>query len=269
MNFQFEYKRLLHQLGLQRRWWFKVHRPYQPLFVVASCRTGSNLLLSYLNNQPAVCMRGELLYPGSPFGVRRYKTPPASALHHIRLSLQSLKSPIRGCKIMLYQLANCRLSIDDVGAAFPNAKYIILYRENLARQFVSHRLADITQQYALRAGDDKKLTRITVQPEELSKYCNETQEGYRELLRHGCLQKCSVLLSYEELVQNADLWLRQVICPMLGIEAVAASTNFQKQNSQPLDDVITNYAQVEHLLPSCRQRLEWAHSDSTLTSVSP
>jgi LPS sulfotransferase NodH len=267
MNLQLEYQRLKHQIRLQRRWWFKPHQPYQPLFVVATCRSGSNLLRSYLNNQPGICLRGELLYPGSPFGVRRYQTPPHSAIRHIRLSLQAGKSPIRGCKLMLYQLANCQLTIENVHAAFPSAKYVILYRENLARQFVSQKLADMTRQFALRAGEEKKQARIVVNRDELRAYCNTLRYRYRELLSHAWLQSCSVLVSYEQLVQTPDDWLRQEICPLVGIEAVAASTNLCQQNSQPLSATIENYAEVEQLLPACRQRLEWAPVGRTLRAA--
>jgi LPS sulfotransferase NodH len=262
MNLQLEYQRLKHQIRLQRHWWFKPHQPYQPLFVVATCRSGSNLLRSYLNNQPGICVQGELLYPGSPFGVRRSHTPPSTAVRHIRLSLQAAKAPVRGCKLMLYQLANCQLTIENVHAAFPHARFVVLYRQDLARQFVSQKLADITRQFALRAGEEKKQARIIVHRDELWAYCGELRNRYRELLSRAWLQECSVLVSYEELVQTPDHWLRHEICPLVGIEAVAASTNLCKQNSQPLSATIANYAEIEQFLPACRQRLEWTHVGS-------
>ncbi len=249
-------QKLRHKIGLHKRWWLRAHTPYQPLFVVATCRSGSNLLLSYLGKQPGVCMRSELLYPGTPFGVWRYKTPPEAAIRHLKYSFQAEKSPIRGCKLMLYQLANCQLTINDVRDAFPTAKFIVLYRQNLAEQFVSHKIADATRQYTLLPGQEAKRTSIVVDPKEILAYCDEVQAGYHDLLSNTWLRRQSVLLSYEELVDRPGYWIRHQICPMLGIEAVAPSTQHRKQNPG-LSTTVANYAKVKRVLSDCRQWHEW------------
>jgi hypothetical protein len=250
-----EWRRLKHQYKLFKKWWFRPHEPYQPVFVIASFRSGSNLLLSYLEQQPGVAMLGEVLCHRLPIGPRRPCLPPANAVRHIRRSLQGERKPIRGCKLMLDQLKNCQLTLDQLNAAFPLAKYIILYRQSLAEQFVSHRMAWLTRQFVLRPGEKPRRAELTVDPDDLRQYCEETKSGYREVLNHAWLSGRAVLLSYEELTADADHWLRDYICPLLGVPPITPATRLLKQNTLPLAEQITNYREVAGLLesPLCRQ----------------
>src|SRR5262245_55853888 len=216
-KFDLEWRRLKCHARLLQKWWLKRHRPYQPLFVIATCRSGSNLLLSYLNQQQGVSTLSEVLSSVLPIGPRRDCLPPKKAIRHIRICLQGEREPIRGCKLMLYQLANCQLDMKHLHAAFPNAKYIILYRESMAEQFVSHQLALATSQYLLRPGEERKQAELIVKPGELRTYCDDIRRGYCEVLSHRWLADRSVLLSYEELTEDPTHWLSQKICPLLGV----------------------------------------------------
>ena len=144
-NAALEWRRLKTHAVLLKKWWLRRHTPYQPLFLIASCRSGSNLLMNYLAQQPGIAMLSEVLSSQLAIGPRRDCLPPAKAISHIRHCLQGEKTPIRGCKLMLYQLANCRLTLGDLHAAFPTAKYVELYRQSLAEQFVSHQRALATR----------------------------------------------------------------------------------------------------------------------------
>jgi LPS sulfotransferase NodH len=254
-RFRLEWRRLKHGYTLSRKWWLRKHEPYQPLFVIASFRSGSNLLLSYLAQQPGVSMLGEVLCHRLPIGPRRPCQTPANAVRQIRRSLQGERTPIRGCKLMLDQLKNCRLSLDHLNSAFPDAKYIVLYRQSLAEQFVSHRLAWLTQQFVLRPGEKPRRAELTIDPDDLRQYCDQTRSGYREVLNHPWLAGRAVLLSYEELTADTDHWLAEHICPLLAVPVVTPATRLLKQNTLPLDQQITNYRDVAGLLESslCQQ----------------
>jgi len=256
---QFERLRLKHRIRLFKKWWFRRHKPYQPLFVIATCRSGSNLLLSYLGQQPGVAMLGEVLCDLMPIGPRRPCMPPASAVHHIRRCFQAERSPIRGCKLMLYQLANCQLTLDDVHAAFPDAKYIVIYRQSLAEQYASQKAADLTQQFVLLPGEKPRRAKLMLDPDELRWYCDDTRNSYRRALSHSWLRERSVLVSYEELTADGSYWLKQHICPLLNVPAVMPKERFVKQNSAPLAERITNYRELASLLhsPTCRQYHTW------------
>jgi len=257
-----DWRRLKMQASLLKKWWLRRHKPYQPLFLVATCRSGSNLLMSYLAQQPGVAMLSEVLSSQLPIGPRRDCIPPATAISHIRYCLQGEKTPIRGCKLMLYQLANCRLTLDDIHAAFPTARYIVLYRQSLAEQFVSHQLALCTNQYQLAHGQEAKRSEIVIKTGELRRYCDEIRRGYCEVLRHSWLSGRAVLLSYEELTADAAHWLHTHICPLLGVGYSPPTARLRKQSTQPLADRVANYRDVSTLLhsPLCRQFHHWPYA---------
>jgi len=256
---QFERIRLKHRIRLFKKWWFRAHKPYQPLFVIATCRSGSNLLLSHLGQQPGVAMLGEVLCHLVPSGPRRPGIPSRSAIQHIRRCLQAERSPIRGCKLMLYQLANCGLTLNDIHSAFPHAKYIIIYRQSLAEQFLSQKSAEQTKQFVLLPGEKARKAELTINADELRWYCNYTRNEYRQVLEHSWLRERSVLLSYEELTADADYWLKQQICPLLDVSPVMPKERLVKQNTLPLAQRIKNYREVAALLhsPVCHHTHTW------------
>jgi LPS sulfotransferase NodH len=250
-----EWQRLQHRLRLLKKWWLRPHLPYQPVFVIATCRSGSNLLVSYLDQLPSVNVLGELLCPLMPHGPRRDCIPPAKAINHIRFCLQGERGQVRGCKLMLFQLTNCGLTLDSLDAAFPQSKFIVLYRQSLAEQYVSHQTAIATRQFLLRPGERRKRTDLTIDPAHLRAYCDDIRRGYRNVLDHSWLDGRSVVLSYEELVAEPNHWLQQHICPLLGVPFVEPATKLCKQNTEPLANQIANYRDVAALLnsPLCRQ----------------
>jgi LPS sulfotransferase NodH len=245
-----------HQLRLLRHWWLRPHRPYTPLFVVASFRSGSNLLMDYLQQLPEVGCRGEVLGRATPIGPRRARLPPAVAMRHIRYSLQGLKTSVRACKLILDHLANCRLSIGDLDAAFRGAKYIVLYRQSLADQFVSFKTALLTGQWTLRAGQPPKHAKITIDPAELKAYCERVRSGYQNVLGQAWLGERAVLVSYEELIDRPCYWLHEHIGPLIGVCGARPVSRLRKQGTQPLEQRIENYREVAALLasPLCRQQ---------------
>ena len=254
-----EWQRLRHRWKLTRRWWFKAHTAYQPFFVIATCRSGSNLLLSYLCQDPNISALSEVLCPQLAIGPSRYMVSSQRAIRHIRHSFQAEKAPIRGAKLMLHQLANCRLTMSKLDAAFPEAKYIVLYRQSLAEQFVSQNAARTTKQFLILPGQERKETQVTIDPGELRSYCDHMRASYREAINHPWLAGRAVLLSYEELTADPEYWLSEQICPLLGTQPLPPKTYLQKQSTKPLAQQITNYQQVAALLhsPLCRQHHAW------------
>jgi LPS sulfotransferase NodH len=247
------------ELRRQKHWWLRPHSSYQPFFILATCRSGSNLLLDYVRQLPGVAGHTEVLCPLLAIGPTRAKLRPRQAISHIRLSLQTKRLPIRGCKLMLHQLANCQVNMADLDLAFPQARYLILYRESLAEQFVSQKLAEATQQWLLKPGEQQKHPRVVVQPGDLRWYCDSMRAAYGKVLRHPGLAERSAILSYEELTSDPAECLRNRVCPLLGLPLAEIKTQLRKQNTKGFDERIANYAEVKELLegPQCRQRYEW------------
>ena len=253
---QFEYRRLKHRLRLLQHWWFREHSPYQPFFIIATARSGSNLLVDYLNQVPGVQSLWEVLCHKVTEGPFRCRLPPKRALRHIRYSLQTLNSYTRGCKLLLYQLANCKLTLGSLETAFTGARFVVLYRESLAEQFVSFRSAVETNQWALYSGQKSKRARPVIYPAEFEQYCAGIRQRYEKVLAHPSLCERGTLLSYEELADDPARCLRERICPLLGVPAIEPRTTLCKQNPEPLADRVANYSEVATLLtdPLFRQK---------------
>jgi LPS sulfotransferase NodH len=250
------------ELRRQKHWWLRPHSSYQPFFILATCRSGSNLLLDYLRQLPGVAGHSEVLCPLLAIGPTRAHLPVRQAVRHIRLSLQTKRLPIRGCKLMLHQLANCQVKMEHLDDAFPSARYLVLYRQSLAEQFVSLRLAETTQQWFLKPGEQQKQPRIVIQPAELRWYCDWIRAGYQNVLGHPGLAERSAILSYEELTTDPVRCLRDSICPLLELPETQIQTQLRKQNTKGFAERVANYADVKDLLdgPQCQQRYAWPDS---------
>jgi LPS sulfotransferase NodH len=252
-------RQLWHQANLRAQRWLQPKTAYRPLFVLATQRSGSNLLIDYLNRLSGVQCLAEILCRTLPEGLPRWQASTRSALAHIRVSLDTLKGSVRGCKLMLNQLDECKLDLKRLDALFPDARYIILYRESLAEQFLSLESAKVTNQWKLTAEQDAKLVHIRVDPKKLQSFCHRTLEMYRRVLDNDWLRHRSVLLSYEQLVSDPENCVRGVICPHLEVDAAPLTTSLRKQNTRSAAERVVNYEQVADLLGSarCRQSLDW------------
>jgi LPS sulfotransferase NodH len=262
---QFAWKRRRHRIKLALRSWFRPNRGGQPFFVLATYRSGSNLLIDYLRATPNVSSFGEVLLPSVPYGLDRCEYAPEMALRHIRRSLEAQRGPVRGCKLMLDQLADCGLTVDDLRANFPGAKYLILYRESIVEQHVSDLAANATRQWLVRPGEVARRARVTVDPKVLADFCALTRRRYEALLSHAWLRERAVLFSYEELVGDPHRCFVEQIYPLLGLPPQEPRATLRKQNPQALAERITNYEDIAELLasPICRQKHalpadEWA-----------
>ena len=254
-----EWQRFKHRVQLTRKWWLRPHVAFQPYFVIATTRSGSNLLLSYLKQQPEVSALSEVLCPKLAIGPSEHCLPPAKAIKHLRYSLQGARGAARGAKLMMHQMANCQLTMDGLYEAFPQAKFIILYRQSMGEQFVSQETSMATGQFLVYAGEHRREARVRIDAAKLRSYCEGMRNGYREAISRPWLRGRAVLLSYEELTAEPDYWMGQHIWPLLGVTPVPAETQLVKQNTQPLSQLVTNYAQVAALLhsPLCQQYHAW------------
>jgi LPS sulfotransferase NodH len=262
-SLRLEFRRLGWQLHLLRHWWLAPHRPYRPFFVIASARTGSNLLMDYLNQIPDVHCLSEILNWRSPIAPSP-RTSPAGAIHHIRRSLQSVRTAHRGCKLFFSHLNDFGLAVRDLEIAFPGASYIVLYREALAEQFVSLEIARHTDQWLLLPGEKRKQLSVTVDPGALRDFCHATRRDYQQLLSHTAIHHRGSLLSYEELIEDPAQSMREHVCSLLGVRPVDPKAALIKQNPEPLATRVANYSSVGALMasPICHQRHMLAHDRS-------
>jgi LPS sulfotransferase NodH len=262
LDLRLRIQRLQHQLGLAAGWWLRRHTPYQPVFVLATHRSGSNLLIDYMNRLRGVQCHSEVLCLTLPYGLSPAQCRPEVAVRHLRRSMHTLTAPVRGCKLMLDQLADCGLTLDALDQAFPGAKYLILYRSALAEQFLSRQAAKVTDQWVLLDGQERKEARIHIDAGNLRAYCADIRQAYREILDHAWLSERGVLLSYEQLAADPVHCMSEWVCPLLDVPASQPETMLRKQNVLPLEQRVANYREVSALLasPLCHQHYTWSRA---------
>jgi LPS sulfotransferase NodH len=262
----FAARRLSFRLQGLHHWWLRAHEPYRAVFILATQRTGSSLLRSFLGQIPGVEMKGEILCKYSADGPSKsLKT--ARALRHLQIGLQTLRAPIRGCKLMLEHFTHHSLSVDDLNGCFADCRFIVIYRRSLAEQFISRELALATKQWALSEGQEQKQALVTIRPAALRTYCEATRQAYTNLLSPSWLVDRSVLVSYEELTADPATWLRDEICPLLDAPAIEPRINLRKQNTLPMSERVANYHEVAALLasPLCQQHYSWRGASQSRT----
>jgi len=233
--------------------------PYRAVFVIATPRSGSNLLIDYLRQLPGVECHAEVLNWGVPTGPKKFLHA-QKVIVHLQQSLQTLQAANRGCKIFLSELEHYRLTIGDLENAFPEPYYLVLYRENLAEQFASIQAAKQTQQWILLPGQKARKAQVTIDADELNDYCHAMRRGYAAFTSSTAAANRTALLSYEQLTTDPAGCLRNIVCPLLHVPYVELTTTLRKQNPDSLQDRVTNYHALASVLngPMCRLELSSA-----------
>jgi LPS sulfotransferase NodH len=243
------------------------HNPDRPriLIVLATARSGSNLLVSYLDSLPDVSSWGELLDPdywqGIPRGVGR------DALHdHLLAVFATRPASINSFKIIFDQLCKAGLALNDLRELFPDARYIVLYRRDLFAQFVSVERAKLTDEWV--KPDAGSARRVTLKPtrNQFLYFRKVVREQYAQALRQDWLRRSALILDYETLAQSPQTVFDQRIIPWLGLgtarrpallrllpgrsrtEPARVSTRLEKQITEPLSELVENYPEFADLI---------------------
>src|SRR5688572_11711882 len=91
MRFKLVRKRALHRFTIWRKSTFRRKPLGQPVFIVATRRSGSNLFESFLNSVPGVSFAGEMLNPDMYYGIRKNFIAKRTVLRHIEHSVRARK----------------------------------------------------------------------------------------------------------------------------------------------------------------------------------
>jgi LPS sulfotransferase NodH len=242
------YRRLWHRLTIA----VGAHRgrsqPDKLVFVVATARTGSNLLRDYLNHVPGVHVHGEVLNPQLTRGLRRRFMSKRAVLRHIGHSVRTRNARVGGAKFLFDQLYVHRVSLDDLHRVFPHSAFIILYRRSLAEQFVSQAIAAMTHQWHSRGEKNGFSGFVPIEIDEFRRFANVVRGYYGTALSRPWIREFSILVSYEELAGDPQRLFDQAIFPFLGIPPAGVVTNLHKLNTRPLEEVVANYEEIAHVL---------------------
>ncbi len=202
--------------------------------VLTRSRTGSNLLMSFLNSHPDISAQGEIF---SRIDGRDYKVILEEAFGH----LSPCEVKAKGFKIFYYHpvdgsspgLWNALTSNADI-------KVIHLKRRNVLHTLISRKIAGITDVWGIRSGlSSQDGSTIQFTTEELKKGFLQTekweQRGAKMFAGHSLHT-----VYYEDLVKDRDESLRKIVV-FLGLRYYPLKTNMVKQNRRTPRETISNY----------------------------
>lgn len=241
--------------GLRWRYHVLGHRSETQLFIVAEGRTGSNLIVDYLSSVPGLACTEEVLNETSRIGFRRHWRTKGMSLRHIAYSV-ALPARVAVAKLPPTHLHWHGLTCGDVRERFPAARFVILYRKNLAKQYVSWCRLFLTGEERVRDDREARELVIHVDGGHFREFCQRVREKYEQLMRDPALRGCSTVLSYEELAADPQGVFNERIFPLLDVRPVPVSTKMKKQSSQSLEEAVANYADVAELFNSPEAMLD-------------
>jgi hypothetical protein len=212
------------------------HDEFTPFVVLSRSRTGSNLLASFFNSHPQAHVEGEILgrLEGRDVGrvLGRVWGPQA---HYVRA---------KGFKLFYYHpLDGCPQVLWTRIVEVPGLHVIHLKRRNILRTLVSRKIASARGEW-IRAGRTVSRGGIPVRfdREELEEGFRQTRE-WEEQGDERMATLPSVVLVYEDLIADPVGEFNRAT-RLLGLRDSAPSSEFQRQNPEPLADLIENFDEL-------------------------
>lgn len=154
-------------------------------------------MIDYLSCLPGVTMRREVLNVDSTVGLPE-RVSPRAVIQHLCHSVGSVNAPIGGAKLLFYQLEARGITVEDLLGRFPEARFVVVYREALAESFVSNLVAHRTGDFQGIRGPGRT-TVVRVDPDELMTYCDRIRRQYERALTTLEIYDRTLKISYEDL----------------------------------------------------------------------
>jgi hypothetical protein len=230
-------------------------RTRDPVFVLCTPRTGSYVLVDYLNCLPGVTLRGEVLNPDTSIGPRRQLRRTRQIARHLRRSIDSLPGPVKGAKIFL-GLRERGFTLDHLRAVFPEVRLVVLYRRSLADQYISGRIALEAGRWTHRRSGGGWDGRFVIDPEHWRWWLERRRSEYEDALAIPWVRDRAVVVAYEDMVSAPESVFSDVICPFLEVPPAPLTTRNVKLPRRALHEIVENLADVAPLLHDPRACLE-------------
>jgi len=231
------------------------HQPPEvPFLILGEARTGTNLLADLLRQHPDISVAGEILNPYNPEGIRLRFRPKQRVLLHIKRSVKALSGKCRGAQTHVYHFHMHRVPIQYLADSWPELRFLVIYRADLAAQYVSWKLAKQSGRWVGTSDTAVHSNKCLVAPEEFLQWCASIRHRYAEVSACSGLWQRAVILSYEDLSGDPELVMGETVFPFLGLAPVSVAPRLRKQNPRTLSECVANFAEVRELLE--QQRLQ-------------
>jgi len=215
------------------------HSDFRRFIVLTRSRTGSNMLLSFLNSHPNIYSEGEVF---NRLNGRACK----DVLSRV-FADQPGHIKAKGFKIFYYHPLD-----DDSGQiwaelkALQNLHVIHLKRRNIFRTVISRKIAGYHDVWVARSADghDRGQSKaVSFTKKELGRWFKQTREweawGEQQFSSHPLLS-----IEYEDLVHPPEDTFRKVT-DFLGVQYAPPKTTLKRQNPEKLSELVTNYSELK------------------------
>ena len=222
-------------------------------FILCDPRSGSNLLLSYLNSNPNAYFGGEILCPTQAVSVRLRFISKKTVFRHMHHFVNHQDYPVSGAKIFFSHLESRGITLKELDQEFPEAKWLILYRGNILDQYLSMHLllktGCIIQFKNMKHEKPEPIQIETPIPKTRWRaHCEQIRNRYKDVLKIPGMRDKSLWVSYDELVNAPQTLFDEAIFPFLNLPRNLVQTDMVKQNIWKYPEIIANYNEVKDFI---------------------
>lgn len=215
------------------------------IFIVATGRSGSNMLVELINSIDNVFMRMEPDIANIQVEGKEALTAIETALHterHIPTNKKDYN--VTGCKFLDTHVWLCNLN-EEVLKSYPyDVKIIHLYRKNILDQFLSLKLAEKNNKWISVSHKDGTYDDydITVDLKEFQKYEDHKKRKYQEYLSKF---PNAYIVDYESLSEDPQTFFDSGLFQYLEVEPCPIMFKTKKQSKKTKNDIITNIDEIK------------------------
>lgn len=218
------------------------HRDYKKILIITRSRTGSNLLVSFLNSHPKILMKGEEL---EHLNGKTYQQILAKIFSKQPNRIEAMGFKLFYCHPFPYDPALSNELLRDL-STYENIHVIHLKRRNILRTLTSRKIAleqNIWTSRELKKLKNKKKVPVSFEKDELLEGFEFTR-GLETEADEIFARVPKITVSYEDLIADRVNECQRVF-NFLGLENCTISTDLSKQNPESLRTLILNYDELK------------------------
>jgi len=228
------------------------------IFVCATGRSGSNMLIGLLNSLKSVLMGYELPVPKDHTWEERSNFTSnlvesfisdyinlACSNHNLKENSNKSEYSISGCKFLNSHIGLYNINEGLLNNLADSVKIIHLYRNNLVDQYISLKLARKNNKWIWNKNRNGEYTpdMIEIDIDDLGKFISRHISIKNDYLQ---LFPSSYIVSYDDIVKDAQGVFENGLFEYLDVDKQIVNFDTMKQNVRNKKDIIVNYDEVKN-----------------------
>jgi len=208
------------------------------LIVLSAGRSGSSLLVSYLNSNRQIYCLGEVLNPGHKiYGTTEGKTR-EELIRHVASFFQTRDVTYVGAKFLTHQFDELDITVSDVLEVLRRPKVLALYRRSLLETYVSLLIAEQTDTWY--SSNVINNVSVTLDLAQFYEFAEVQRRRWEDSMREVSRLCSFVCVSYEELINDQAITMKRIFS-FLDVPSADVHCESVKQNPGDLSTKISNY----------------------------